>query len=135
MKRYRLLKLSTLRELGACDDQCALFEQRFGAQVRVTVELCERVAPLFKWDWAARHLLPEPAWDEYERVITAALAEYERVITAAWAKYERAIAPASDEYERAIVSASDEYKRAIAPVLAEYERAKASAFARGYLSY
>jgi hypothetical protein len=124
MKKSRLLKLSTLIELGACSDQVELFRKTFGESVRVTEKLCLSVSDKFAWTWAASHLLS--ALTEYARVRALAWAEYKRVISLACSEYERAIAPA--------VATRAEYERITAPARTEYERAKALAFARGYLS-
>jgi hypothetical protein len=92
--KSRVLKLATLVELGACKSQTDLFKEKFGESVRVTEKLCEKVAALFNFDWAARHLLTAQACAEYERVRALARAEYERVTAQARAEYERVRAPA-----------------------------------------
>jgi cell division septum initiation protein DivIVA len=116
-----LLTLDTLRAKNACAGQLAEFRARFGDSVDVTPGLCESVAPVFNWDWAARNLLTASARAEYERVRAAALAEYERVTASAWAEYERVTAPALAEYERVRASA-----------WAEHQRARARAFGEAY---
>ena len=118
--------LSDLRAAGACADQVALFEARFGDGVDVTEALCLSVADLFDWNWAAGYLLPALARVEYRRALAPALAEYERTVAPARAEYERALAPAWTEYDRA--------DRALAPARAEYDRAAAVSFARAALS-
>ena len=52
------------------------------------------------WNWAARHLLSEPARAEYGRVTAAAWAEHERVWAAARVEYERVWAAGRAEYGR-----------------------------------
>jgi len=139
--------LSALRAAGACADQVALFEARFGDGVDVTEALCLSVADLFDWDWAADNLLPAPARAEYWRAMphaeaeyirasAPARAEYWRAMAHAEAEYIRASAPARAEYERAAAHAEAEYIRASAPARAraEYERAAAVSFARAALS-
>ena len=129
--------LSDLRAAGACADQVALFEARFGDGVDVTEALCLSVADLFDWNWAAGYLLPALARVEYRRALAPALAEYERTVAPALAEYERTVAPARAEYERALAPAWTEYDRAdraLAPARAEYDRAAAVSFARAALS-
>ena len=86
------LKLQTLIDRGACADQVALFRAKFGESVDVTSELCESVASVFDFEWAARNLLPPAAYAERERVMAPAYAEYKRVRDAAYAEYMRVIA-------------------------------------------
>ena len=80
------ITLLQLRELGACADQCAEFEKRFGKSVEVTEELCLSVADVFNWDWAAEYLLGAPALAEYKRVMAAAWADYKRVAAQTFAR-------------------------------------------------
>ena len=94
MPTTRKLTFTQLKAKGACADQLALFELTFGNSVIVDVELCQRVASQFDFDWAARNLLSAPASAEYERVTAPASAEYERVTAPALAEYERVRATA-----------------------------------------
>ena len=94
------LKLQTLIDLRACDEQVELFRAKFGESVDITPELCESVASEFDFDWAARNLLPPAALAEFKRVTDAAYAEYRRVRDTAYAEYKRVTAPAYAEYER-----------------------------------
>ena len=92
--KSKILKLATLVELGACESQTVLFKEKFGGSVRVTETLCEKVATLFDFGWAARHLLTAQARAQFERVRAPACAEYERVTAPAYAESERVTAPA-----------------------------------------
>ena len=118
----RTLKLSQLTKAKACIEQRKEFRARFGTSVEITPALCESVASVFDWPWAAEHLLSESALAEYERVTASAYAEYERVTESALAEYERVTESAYAEYLRVRVSA-----------YAEYERVRASAFANAYI--
>jgi cell division septum initiation protein DivIVA len=133
------LLLSDLRAAGACQDQVDLFRKHFKGGGTVTLARARKVASLFDWDWAARHLLSSagqadyervkaPALADYQRVEVPALADYQRVKASAWADYERVKAPAWAEYQRVKASAWAEYQRATAPAWAEYQRAMASAW-------
>jgi hypothetical protein len=73
--KSKILKLATLIELHACTSQTDLFKERFGESVEITETLCEGVATLFDFDWAARNLLTAPAWAEYQRVRALAFAK------------------------------------------------------------
>ena len=117
--KSKILKLATLVELGACESQTGLFKEKFGESVQVTEELCEKVAALFDFDWAARHLLTAPARAEYERVRALARAEYARRDAQACVEYECATAPACAEYERVRVLACAESERVMAQVFAK----------------
>jgi len=100
--------LSDLRAAGACADQVALFEARFGDGVDVTEALCLSVADLFDWSWAADYLLPAPARAEYWRAVR------DLSMSLAW-----------DERRRVLRDLST-----WGTVWAEYQRAKAVTFAR-----
>jgi hypothetical protein len=102
-----------LKKKGACTNQVALFAEMFPHGAHITEALCVRVASSFNWDWAAAHLLSQPAWTEYKRIRTSASAEYNRTC-----------APARAEYKRICASAWTEYNRTCAPAfgrLAEQE--------------
>ena len=83
------LTLAQLR--AACKEQRVLFNRTFGEQVHLTLELAEKHAADFDFDWAAQTLLPR-----------ALLAEYERQKAPLWAEYERQEAPLCAEYERQV---------------------------------
>src|ERR1700690_3069714 len=116
----KILKLATLIELHACTSQTDLFKERFGESVEITETLCEGVATLFDFDWAAGNLLTAQACAEYERVTAQAWAEYERVRAQACAEYKLATAQACAEYARVTVPAWAEYERVRAQACAEY---------------
>jgi len=125
--KSRVLKLATLVELGACESQTVLFKVIFFKSVPVTEKLCEEVAALFDFGWAARHLLTAPARAQFERVRAPACAEYERVRAPACAQYERVRAPARAEYDRVTAQARAQYDRVTAQAYAEYDRVTAPA--------
>jgi hypothetical protein len=134
LKKSRILKLSTLIDLGACSYQVKRFRKTFGESVRVTEKLCLSASDKFDWTWAASHLLSAPALAEYKRAMAPARAECERVMAPARAEYERVMALTWAEYERVRAPAYAEYERVMALAWAEYKRVIALAFARGYLS-
>ena len=105
------LKLENLVKLRACWQALDLFENLFGKEVELTLDLCLEHGPKFDMDWAAENLLkPEAraeylkaraaAWAEYRKVRDSALAEYEKLEAAAWAEYRKARAPALAEYKK-----------------------------------
>ena len=93
----RILELRQLKLVDACAGQVAEFKCRFGESVIVTVDLCERVAAVFDFDFAARHFLSASALAEYEKVRASALAEYEKVCASARVEYEKVCAAAFAE--------------------------------------
>jgi hypothetical protein len=112
-----------LKELGACQDQIDAFRAIWGdGPAPMTVEAAIDHAEAFDWRWAARMLLTD-----------AAYAEYDRATAPAWAEYGRATAAARAEYDRATAPAWAEYKRAMSAAWAEYWRARARAFATLYI--
>ena len=68
----RILLLQTLIDKGACSSQVAIFRAKFGESVVVTEALCESVAGIFDWSWAARELLTATA---FARAYIADIAE------------------------------------------------------------
>ena len=120
------LTLSALK--GACVEQRTLFKKLFPNGVVPTVELAEKHASDFCWDWAAGHLLSAPARAKYDRVTASAWAEYDRVTASVRAKYDRVTASARAEYDRVTASAWAEYDRVTASAWAEYNRVTAVAF-------
>ncbi len=115
-----------LEAMKACEKQIRIFREKFGESVSFTSEAEAKetaaiFAAVFDFDWAAKNMLREEAWAEYERATGAALAEY-----------ERATGPALAEYERATGPAWAEYKRATGAARAEYERATGAAFASAF---
>jgi hypothetical protein len=120
------LPLSRLK--GACWEQMALVQAEWPEGIPLTKKAAVRAAELgLDFDWAARTLLPAPAWAEYEKVVAAALAEYEKVVAAAWAEYEKVVAPALAEYEKVVAAAWAEYKKVQAAAWAEYKKVRAAA--------
>ena len=63
----RTLKLSQLREAGACQEQVERFEKLFGKEIKVTIELAERYANMFDWNFAAEYFLSAPLWETYKK--------------------------------------------------------------------
>jgi len=92
------LTLSALK--GACVEQRTLFKKLFPNGVVPTVELAEKHASVFDWNWAAEHLLSAPAWAEYDRVTAPAWAKYIQVAISAQADYFQVTALARAEYIR-----------------------------------
>ena len=122
------LKLENLVKLRACWQALDLFENLFGKEVELTLDLCLEHGPKFDMDWAAENLLKPEARAEYEKAQAPAWAECEKARAAAWAEYRKARAPAWAEYEKAQAAAFAEYEKAQAPAWAEYEKAQATAF-------
>ena len=122
-----------LKNAGACADQLAEFKRRYGKSIEVTEEACAEVAQVFDWDWAAYHLLTEPARKAYRDAIAPARKAYDDAIAPARKAYDDAIAPAQKAYNDAIAPAQKAYNDAIAPARKAYDDAIARAFARAYI--
>jgi hypothetical protein len=124
-----------LEELGACQDQVDAFRALWGDDpAPMTVEAALEHAQTFDWYRAARYLLTDAAWAEYERARVAAKAEFDRATASAWDEYGRATAKAWTKFERAEASAWAEFERAEALARAEFKRACARAFAEAYIN-
>ena len=107
------LTLKMLRELGACESACMLFEQKFGESVNVTsedalTELCVVVAQDFNFDWAGRHL-PSPSGQE----------AYKEGFTIAMNTYIESLASARKACDEAYTLARKSYKENVARAFAK----------------
>ena len=111
------LKLENLVKLRACQPALDLFENLFGPEVELTLDLCLEHGPKFDMNWAAENLLKPESRAEYKKARAPARAEYRKARDAALAEYEKAQAPARAEYQKVET-----------PALAEYEKARAIAF-------
>ena len=123
----------TLERLsGACPEQLALIRAEWPDGIPLTRESAERASALhLNFDWAAGHLLPAQALDEYRIARDQALADYNRVLAQAWADYDRSReSQARADYDRILVQAWDDYERACAQALADYDRSRAQALLR-----
>ena len=117
----RIITLTQLEELGACKKQRELFEAKFGADVRVTQELCRSVATEFDWDWAADELLTESAWVEYGKA---------RMI--AWAECDKAAEAARVNWVASGLTGARADAMTNWAARVEYDKARAVAFARAF---
>jgi hypothetical protein len=118
-----------LKALGACADQRAMFVERFGKSVDVTMANVDACAQGFDVAWLAQNVLPAPLWAEYKRQCALLLAECKRQRAPLLAEYERQQEPLLAEYRRTLVPLLAEYERQHAPLLAEYERQHAPLWA------
>ena len=110
MERH-MLDYRRLLEAGACGRALVLFLNLYPeGEAQVSVDSCVAVADKFDWDWAASHLLPAAAQDEYDL----------------------AVAPAQTEYAHAVAALDKD--RAITPMRAAYNRARAAAWAQAWLT-
>jgi hypothetical protein len=136
MKTSRILKASTLVDLGACPKQVKLFRRLWGEQVRVTVPRMIKVADQFGWDWGARHLLTATAtaWQAYDAATASARQAYQAARAPAWQAYQAATATAWQAYDAARATAGQAYDAAMAPAWQAYQAARATAFAAAYIS-
>ena len=109
-----------LRAKGACPDQVARFVEITGGSVEITEALCIAHAEKFDWFWAARNLLPIPAWASYYAAKALAWTTYDKATNLAWKTYGE---------NPTLPSASKTYNKATALARKVYYEAKASAFA------
>ena len=121
MSTIPLITAVSLRRLGACEDQVAIFAATFRRGLRPASTQAGRdrqarvlVAAKLNVKWAAMRLLTPAARVEFDRVLVAAQAEYDRVLVAAWAECDRVCAAALAENGR------------VRAALAEYDRVRAA---------
>ena len=110
------ITVKQLIALKACASQVRVFRRLFGSSASVTLANCIKAGRAgLDFDWAARCLLPAPAWDAYRKAKATAWDAYQKAIATAWDAYLKARAPAWDAYEKAIAPAWGAYRKAKAP--------------------
>ena len=109
------ITLEMLKAKDACSSGLALFEEKFGREVEVTLEACLAHASDIDWGWAARNLLSAKGRKAYQTAIASAWEAYQTARASAWEAYKTAIAPAEEAYKTAIASAQKAYRAARAP--------------------
>ena len=86
-----------LENRHACRWQLVIFEVLFPDGVVPTLQLCEKYAHVFSFEWAAFHLLEDSQFQEYIEIIEPSKAkcleitkniEDKQVIDKAWSEYE-----------------------------------------------
>jgi hypothetical protein len=135
---------SLLVRTGACVAQRDKFCELFPNGVTVTRDLCVQHAQDFHWNWAARNLLSDAAFDAYVEALAPAEAAYKAAVVEAYAPYDAVAGPAyaaytaalaafetlaKNAYLAAVMPAKDAYLAAEAPIRIIYNAAMASAFA------
>ena len=102
-----------LQAHNACDSQVDIFAAEWPEGVDITEEVLRRALALdLNLDWAAWHLLPEPARKAYEEATAPARKAYEEAKAPAWKAYEEARDLAWKAYEEAKASAWKAYEEA-----------------------
>lgn len=122
-----IITTQLLHAAGACSNQIAEFELRFGTSAEVTEDACESVSHVFDYDWAASNLLSLRAWREFLPIKIKARQEYERITDIAFQRIQRA-KPNTSEYE----TLWKEYGIISNKAWDNYQRIKVRAFARCY---
>jgi hypothetical protein len=119
----KTLTLQTLKDKLVCAEAHAKFKLLFGESVIVTVELCEKHAKDFDWQWAAENLLSTPA-----------RAEYDKVRDPTWAEFDKVCEVVRAGYEKVCEDARAEFDKVCDPAWAEYRKMCARAFANAFNS-
>lgn len=143
----RILTYQQLVEAKACYNQLALFRERYGDSVLVTVEAALEAAPLFNWNWAAMNLLTWEGREAFMAAFRPAQDTYKSAVRPAWKAYmaasrllreaymvARQSAPARVTYQTAKRSIWGTYDAAQRSAREVYDAALAEAFARAYIS-
>jgi len=89
------VKITTkmLKDAGACADQTAIFKKAWPKGCVVTLAACRRAVRLgLDLGWAAKHLLPAPAWKAYDEATAPAWKAYDEATAPAWKAYDEAMA-------------------------------------------
>ena len=114
----KIIKLSTLIEKQACQEQVDLFRQLFGEQVELTAELAVKYANRFNVSWCVDKLLTASAQKAYAEAVAPALKAYKEATAPTLKVYNEAKAIALKAYS--------EVNKATA--LKAYSEAAATAF-------
>ena len=122
------ITLTQIRALEACEEQAALFEERFGEEAEVTLANCIKAIGL-DFDFASLQFLTRSQRAAYREATAPALAAYEEAKAAAWDAYEKATAPALAARQTAKAPARVAYQEATAPAWAAHQAAIAAAWA------
>jgi hypothetical protein len=124
-----MISTALLRHKGACSDQIDLIHSLMGDEpFEVTRELCLAQYDKISWDWAAAHLLPAPAQEQYDKACTAAWEQYEKARVAAWEQYEKAYAVAQEQYVKAVAAAREQHDKVRAAAWKQHDRVRAAAW-------
>ena len=99
------ITLKQLRRKGACEPQVQLFKTTFGQSAEVTIETALKMADKFDWTWAAKKLLPAPAWKAFSEARAQAWKAYEEATATAEKAYEETLATAEKAYDEARATA------------------------------
>ena len=81
-----------LYSLGACKPQADRFAALYPGGGKVTRALCFKHARDFDWNWAARNLLPAPAYRAYDGACASASRAYDEATAPARRAYNEACA-------------------------------------------
>ena len=138
------LKLETLARLDACRDYRSKFEQLFGEGVEVTVELCEKHAGDFDWEWAVGKLLTGEQRAEFWETVRPALEKCKATYFPAMNKMDAVTNAAYDKYDavwrdphasvEARNAAQQEYNDTCDKASAEYSAVRDPAWAAYYVT-
>lgn len=104
MRKGKAMIVTTKQLLAAraCQREVRRLRRRYGKAVDVTEAWCvAHASDGLDWDWAAEHLLPPEAWEDYHRARAPAWEDYHRATAPAWEDYKRATAAAREDYDRA----------------------------------
>ena len=134
-----IVTLEMLRSKGACREQVETFEELFGSEVEVTVELAVRHAMVFDWGWGRTHLLSDEARGIYDAAMVHTLRADTQARDKAWADYTQAGGGAQHIYNQAAIEpwlgyneAMDKARSAYNEAMDEARRAYAEGSARAF---
>ena len=118
-----IVTLEMLRSKGACREQVETFEELFGSEVEVTVELAVRHAMVFDWGWGRTHLLSDEAQGIYDAAMVHPLRANTQARDKAWAAYTQAGADALRIYNQAPIEPWLGYNEAMEKARSAYNEA------------
>jgi len=118
-----IITAEMLRKAGACTPEVDRLVSLYGEHVDVTEAWAlEHAHDVVNWEWAAEHLLSEPARRAYREATEPAWRTYDEAKASAWRVY--------DEHDETGAAAWRAYNKATAAARRAFEEACAVAFAR-----
>ena len=118
-----------LKAKNAYSGQVDVFETEWPGGCEITLENCKRAVDLnLDLNWAAKHLLPAPAWQAYQEVEAPAWQAYQEVEVPAWQAYQEVEVPVWQAYQEVEVPAWQAYREVEASAWQAYQETKTAAF-------
>jgi hypothetical protein len=130
-----MISTALLRSLGACTREITFIHSLMGDKpFKVTRKLCLAHYDKISWGWAAAHLLPAPAQEQYKKTRVVAQEQLDETYTVAREQLDRTVAAALEQYDKVRAVAREQHDKACDCAQEKYDKARAVAFADACLT-